>query len=63
MVASASFPELTGAELAKPNYSYEKRQRELARKKKTDEKKLRRHDKEPEAEVVAGEQPQEVAVD
>jgi hypothetical protein len=28
--------------VAKPNYNYEKRQRELARKKKQDEKRLRK---------------------
>jgi hypothetical protein len=31
--------------LAKPNYSYEKRQKEIAKKKKKEEKKLRKQDK------------------
>ncbi|WP_447730395.1 hypothetical protein [Pseudoxanthomonas suwonensis] len=30
--------DITRAEMAKPNYSFEKRQRELAKKKKQDEK-------------------------
>jgi len=31
--------------LAKPNYSYEKRQKEIAKKKKKEEKKLRKQEK------------------
>ena len=31
--------------MAKPNYGFEKRQREIARKKKQDEKRLRKQDK------------------
>lgn len=31
--------------MAKPNYGFEKRQRELARKKKQDEKRLRKQEK------------------
>ncbi len=31
--------------MAKPNYSYEKRQKELAKKKKKDEKKQRKQEK------------------
>lgn len=55
--------EPTGAELAKPNYSYEKRQRELARKKKKDEKKVRRQDKEPETGLDDAEQSKAVVED
>jgi hypothetical protein len=32
----------TGEPMAKPNYSFEKRQRELAKKKKKEEKRLRK---------------------
>ncbi|GAB6190415.1 hypothetical protein [Desulfocastanea catecholica] len=31
--------------MAKPNYSYEKRQKEIAKKKKKEEKKLRKQEK------------------
>ncbi|NTV14637.1 MAG: hypothetical protein HGA96_12020 [Desulfobulbaceae bacterium] len=46
--------------MAKPNYSYEKRQRELARKKKNEEKKVRRHEKEPQPELGDVEQAEAV---
>ncbi len=35
--------------LAKPNYQFDKRQRDLAKKKKQDEKRQRKQTKEPEA--------------
>ncbi len=35
-------PSSKGEKLAKPNYSYEKRQRDLAKKKKKEEKKARK---------------------
>jgi hypothetical protein len=42
-------PYLIGDELAKPNYSYEKRQRDLAKKKKQEEKKQRKLVKGPDS--------------
>jgi hypothetical protein len=41
--------------MAKPNYGFEKRQRELARKKKQDEKRQRKLDKQ--ATTPAGSEP------
>ena len=35
--------------MAKPNYQFDKRQRDLAKKKKQDEKRQRKQTKEPEA--------------
>ncbi|MDH4134334.1 MAG: hypothetical protein OEV31_06060 [Gammaproteobacteria bacterium] len=42
--------------MAKPNYSFEKRQRELAKKKKQDEKRQRKLDKDV-AAPAAGDSP------
>ncbi|MDT8376872.1 MAG: hypothetical protein RQ867_09110 [Mariprofundaceae bacterium] len=49
-----------GIPLAKPNYSYEKRQKELARQKKAEEKRLRKMEKRGE---TAGEEPNEPVTD
>jgi len=38
-------PSSKGDQLAKPNYSYEKRQRDLAKKKKQEEKRARKMNK------------------
>jgi len=38
-------PSCKGDKLAKPNYSYEKRQRDLAKKKKQEEKRARKMNK------------------
>jgi len=46
-----------GEHLAKPNYQYEKRQRELAHKKKQEEKRLRKLNKNPVEEPKPGELP------
>jgi hypothetical protein len=45
--------------LAKPNYSYEKRQKEIAKKKKKEEKKLRKQEKptDPAGETIEGTDP------
>ena len=40
--------------LATPNYSYEKRQRELAKKRKAEEKRQRKQNARPEDEASAG---------
>jgi hypothetical protein len=45
-----------GDQLAKPNYQYEKRQKDLAKKKKQEEKRLRKLNKNV-AEPVPGETP------
>ena len=48
--------------MAKPNYNFEKRQRELARKKKQDEKRRRKLEKSgstPDGPVVAEEKAEE----
>jgi len=39
--------------MAKPNYSFEKRQREIAKKKKKDEKLARKRDSRPDAPADA----------
>ena len=49
-----------GIPLAKPNYSYEKRQKELARQKKAEEKRLRKMEKRNE---TVGEEPTEPVTD
>jgi hypothetical protein len=40
--------------MAKPNYSFEKRQRELAQKKKQDEKRQKKQGSKPEAPPAPG---------
>jgi len=40
--------------MAKPNYSFEKRQREIAKKKKKEEKRLRKLEKTPETSADTG---------
>jgi len=45
--------------LARPNYSYEKRQKEIARQKKAEEKRLRKREKR--ADTVGGEASEPVA--
>lgn len=39
--------------MAKPNYSYEKRQRDLAKKKQQEEKRLKKHSERPNADTVS----------
>jgi len=41
--------------LARTNYSYEKRQKEIAKKKKKEEKKLRKLEKQPDSAEVSTE--------
>jgi hypothetical protein len=53
-------PSSKGDELAKPNYSYEKRQRDLAKKKKQEEKRARKMNKSP---AESGEQENQVKED
>lgn len=43
--------------MAKPNYQYEKRQKDLAKKKKQEEKRLRKLEKNTVADVVNPDQP------
>jgi len=43
--------------LAKPNYQYEKRQKDLAKKKKQEEKRLRKLEKNTVSDVVNPDQP------
>jgi len=43
------FPDLWDKKLATPNYQYEKRQKDLAKKKKQEEKRLRKSSKPDEA--------------
>ena len=50
-------PAEKGDKLAKPNYQYEKRQKDLAKKKKQEEKRLRKTNK---AGVQPGETPGQV---
>lgn len=45
--------------MARPNYSYEKRQKEIARQKKAEEKRLRKREKR--GEIVDGEASEPVA--
>ena len=42
--------------MAKPNYSYEKRQRDLAKKKKKEEKRLKKQSGRPDADTVSPEE-------
>jgi hypothetical protein len=46
-----------GGKLAKPNYQYEKRQKDLAKKKKQEEKRLRKLEKNTVPDVVNPDQP------
>ncbi len=46
-----------GDKLAKPNYQYEKRQKDLAKKKKQEEKRLRKLEKNAVATVDTADQP------
>ncbi|MBV1931152.1 MAG: hypothetical protein KUG71_05490 [Porticoccaceae bacterium] len=41
--------------MAKPNYSYEKRQRDLAKKKKKEEKRLKKQSGRPDADTASPE--------
>jgi hypothetical protein len=45
--------------MAKPNYSYEKRQKELAKQKKNEEKRLRKLEKRKNPDAVEGAEPVE----
>ena len=47
--------------MAKPNYTFEKRQKELAKKKKKEEKRRKKMD--PDTGETEGEQPQSVGAD
>ena len=47
--------------MAKPNYQFEKRQRDLAKKKKQEEKRLRKLEKSAATDVVNPDQP-EIAI-
>lgn len=52
-----SHPKYRGSSLAKPNYSFEKRQREIAKKKKQDQKDARKREAREAAKAAKSDEP------
>lgn len=50
---TGAIPHTAGIHLAKPNYSFEKRQREIAKKKQQDEKEARKREAREAAKAAA----------